>query len=129
MITLLNGNTISDDEFYRWSAQKQFMSLCAPTKGRKLSNEHKAKASASLTGKKHTESTRQQMSASKKGVAKPAGFGDKMSAIVKGRKLSDSCRSKMSMSAKQRKPHSPATKAKMAAARKEFHAKRKMGVV
>lgn len=114
MITLLNGKTVSDDEFYSWSAIKQRRNLI-PRPAETL-----AKISKANTGRKNTAETKAKMSASHKGHTpsntKPHSEATK--AKIRASKLG-----------KKRKPHSPATKAKMAAARKEFYAKRKLGVV
>lgn len=72
----------------------------APTRGRRLSDEHKAKIGAAGVGRAVSSATRQLLSAQRKGVPLSEAHREKLSIVRRGKK---------------RGPHSAATKAKIGA--------------
>ena len=116
-----NGYKIDQEPYYKTVS---VIGLTGTNKGRKLSEEAKAKMSAAAKGKKKSEETCAKMSAAKKGRIVSDEARAKMSESHKGQKKSEETCAKMS-AAKKGRIFSEEHKAKMRAAQKEYWKKRK----
>lgn len=90
--------------------------------GRPLSESHKAAVSATLTGKKHTDEARAKVSAAQKGVPKSPEHRAKLAAANKGKPFSAERRAKIAATLKGKQPTDEA-RAKMSASQKARHAR------
>lgn len=94
------GKKFSDEHRAKLSASLK--GKLSSMKGKKLSPEHRAKISAAMMGKKHSLEARAKMSAAKKGKHHSAETRAKLSTALKGRHFSPETRAKMSEAAKRR---------------------------
>lgn len=88
MITLLNGQQVPADEFYQWSAYKQYWNLVPRSKANleAVSRNRKGKPST-MTGRQHSEESRELMSARHTGKVHSADTRQAMSDAKRGKPL------------------------------------------
>ena len=100
---------------------KKFSGGCM--RGKKLSEEHKAKLSEAKRGRKRSEETCQKMSEARKGLKHSEETRQKMSETKRGKKFSEDHKRKLSEAAKKRTKwkHSEETRKKMSETRTGKH--------